>query len=181
VYIPLGGSRNNRAYKTYRNLLIVFLLTGIWHGASWNFVIWGLLHGFFLAIEHAGVKHYIPKLWRPFQHVYLLLVVLFAWVFFRAEDLSSALLYCSAMLDFASFSTETNMLNQLISIKATYAFIIGIVFSLPIVPRLFDVKSVTQNNLTQMASLTVLVSGLLYLSLLEISSATFNPFIYFRF
>lgn len=181
LYIPLGGSRNNQAYKTYRNLLIVFLLTGIWHGASWNFVVWGLLHGAFLAAEHAGMKSYLPRLWRPLQHIYLLVVVLFAWVFFRAENLDSALVYCAAMLDLSTVWADANMLDQLITRKAQYAFVFGILFSLPIIPKLFDLNSISKNSVVQLSTLFLLTTGLLYLSILEVSSATFNPFIYFRF
>ncbi len=89
LYIPLGGSRQG-AVKTYRNLVVVFLLCGLWHGASWNFVVWGAMHGVFLALERRVLKRVLQSVPRLFCHVYTLLVVLVAWVFFRVERLPDA-------------------------------------------------------------------------------------------
>ncbi len=96
LYIPLGGSRQG-AVKTYRNLVVVFLLCGLWHGASWNFVVWGALHGVFLALERRVLKRVLQSVPRLFCHVYTLLVVLVAWVFFRVERLPDALAYLQTM------------------------------------------------------------------------------------
>jgi len=87
VYIPLGGSRMS-TLRVYINLLVVFLLTGLWHGASWNFVVWGMFHGFFLASEHMGFSKILNKIWQPIQHLYLVLVIIASWVFFRANTLT---------------------------------------------------------------------------------------------
>ena len=89
LYIPLGGSRC-ATWRIYLNQLIVFFLCGLWHGSSWNFVIWGLIHGLFLVLERIGLGNFVNKLWKPLQHVYTLLIVMIGWVFFRAETLSSA-------------------------------------------------------------------------------------------
>ncbi len=84
VYIPLGGNRGGAA-KTVRNLLVVFLLTGVWHGAAWNFILWGLYHGAFLLIERFGLSRLLTAAPRFVGHVYALLIVLVGWVLFRAE------------------------------------------------------------------------------------------------
>ena len=92
LYVPLGGSRVSPA-RMYRNLVTVFFLCGLWHGASWNFVIWGLFHGTFLVVERVGLAAAIMRLPRPVRHVYLTLVVMVGWVFFRADTLPGAIAF----------------------------------------------------------------------------------------
>ena len=102
LYIPLGGNREGK-FKTYRNLMIVFFMTGLWHGASWNFVVWGLFHGVFLVVERIlQVEKFLR--FRLIQTAYALLVVMVGWVFFRAENLSSALGYLNRM--FVPYKTD---------------------------------------------------------------------------
>jgi alginate O-acetyltransferase complex protein AlgI len=95
VYVPLGGNRKG-PLRTYLNLLIVFFLTGLWHGASWNFVIWGFLHGFFLILERLFLGKWLERL-PGLNLVYTLFVVVNAWVFFNAKDLDYALDYLRMM------------------------------------------------------------------------------------
>ncbi|MGO4677939.1 MBOAT family protein [Bosea sp. 2YAB26] len=96
LYIPLGGNRGS-TFQTYRNLLVVFLLCGIWHGASWNFVFWGVLHGLMLVIERAGWGAQLLRLPMILRWSYTMLVVMVAWVFFRADTLPQALAYLKTM------------------------------------------------------------------------------------
>ena len=96
LYIPMGGNRLGEK-RTRRNLLIVFLLVGLWHGASWSFIVWGLIHGLFLIFERSRPGRFIEKMPTPLQLVYTLLVVMNAWVFFRVEKLSDALDYLAVM------------------------------------------------------------------------------------
>lgn len=96
VYIPLGGNRHG-ALRTYRNLFVVFLLTGFWHGASWNFMVWGLLHGLFLVVERMGLAGLLGRIWQPVAHAYVLAVALVGWVFFRTETIPTAIAYLRAM------------------------------------------------------------------------------------
>jgi alginate O-acetyltransferase complex protein AlgI len=96
LYIPLGGSRLGAA-KTYRNLLIVFLLTGLWHGANWNFVLWGIFHGLFLILERLGLERFLQRIPGVFRHIYVLAVVMFAWVLFRTPDADAAFAYYTAL------------------------------------------------------------------------------------
>jgi alginate O-acetyltransferase complex protein AlgI len=102
LYIPLGGNRQG-ALRTYRNLVIVFFLCGLWHGASWNFVIWGLFHGFFLVAERA-LRLRGPTL---LAHVYTLAVAMLAWVFFRTADLPTALDYLGGLFGMGAPGTQS--------------------------------------------------------------------------
>ena len=102
LYIPLGGNREGK-FKTYRNLMIVFFMTGLWHGASWNFVVWGLFHGVFLVLERMlPIEKFLR--FRLIQNIYALLVVMVGWVFFRAENLTAALDYLKRM--FVPYKTD---------------------------------------------------------------------------
>src|SRR5690606_11997976 len=96
LYIPLGGNRRG-AVRTYANLLIVMLIGGLWHGAQWNFVLWGGLHGAVLALERWGRRRLPFAVPRPVGWVATTLVVLSGWVFFRAPDLDAALGYFAAL------------------------------------------------------------------------------------
>jgi alginate O-acetyltransferase complex protein AlgI len=186
VYIPLGGNRV-RPGRVYFNLFVVFLLTGIWHGASWNFVVWGLFHGVFLAGEHMGFSRVLERAWRPLQHLYLLLVVVFSWVFFKAETLAEALQYCAAMLDFGRWSTTRFQYEQVISEGFYYAFPLGCILAAPLYPWVRD-KVVAWASGVEMRALWVLavprliaVAGLLFICAVDMAASTYNPFIYFRF
>lgn len=101
LYIPLGGNRAG-TWRTYFNLLLVFFLCGLWHGASWTFVIWGLYHGLFLVVERLGLIQLLKTIPVFFRHVYTMLVVMVGWVFFRAETLDQALAYVVRMFQFKS-------------------------------------------------------------------------------
>ena len=186
VYIPLGGSRVS-VVRVYANLLIVFTITGFWHGASWNFLVWGLFHGVFLASEHAGFSKIVDAFWRPFQHAYTLGVVIIGWVFFRSETLSGAVEYLSAMVDVTNYQTTAYQFAQVLSYEAWYAFFFGVILATPVYPAIK--KALTRisagNSIKHAFSIDmpriVILSMLLFLSVLKISASTYNPFIYFRF
>lgn len=179
VYIPLGGNRLTTA-RTYINLSIVFLLTGVWHGASWNFIVWGMFHGFFLAIEHAGFSTVLGKLWKPFQHMYLLLIVMCGWVFFKADDLPHAFGYLSAMFDINRLTITALDIYQLIDNEVLIAFCFALIFSFPVHQKFQAIVGAEPKKIIQIAYLSVTVS-VFYLAILKVSSSTYNPFIYFRF
>ncbi len=186
VYISLGGNRVSTV-RIYINLLMVFILTGFWHGASWNFLIWGLFHGVFLASEHAGFSKILKRTWKPIQHVYLLMVVIIAWVFFRADTLSQAVYYIEAMTNIYNYQTTLLQFAQVLSYEAMYAFIIGTILSLPVYSWFKKyLEKISENNITKIAVLIempklLLILSLLFFSILKIASSTYNPFIYFRF
>ena len=104
VFIPLGGSKKGK-FVTYRNLFIVWGITGLWHGASWNFVMWGLYFGIIIAIEKAGLLKILSKVHPFFQHMYLLVLILISWVLFVFDDFKMGLHYVKVM-----FGLETSIL-----------------------------------------------------------------------
>ena len=106
VYIPLGGSRAGTA-KTVRNLLIVWLLTGIWHGANWTFLLWGVYHGLLIVLEKFALKNVLPKLPAPLRRVLTFLAVMLGWVLFFSPDLGSAFRFLGRMAAVGSFADAT--------------------------------------------------------------------------
>jgi len=186
VYIPLGGNRVG-PIRVYTNLFIVFVLTGFWHGASWNFLVWGLFHGIFLASEHAGLSSVLKKAWIPLQHAYLLLIIMVSWVFFRSDTLTQAFDYLYAMGNFSNSHTTAYQYAQVLSNEALYAFAIGSILSMPVYSRLMNITETIAGSNPVRAALLVsaprmaILSTLLFASILKIASSTYNPFIYFRF
>lgn len=108
LYVPLGGNRHG-ALRTYRNLVIVFLLCGLWHGAAWNFVVWGLYHGAFLVVERAGLRGVLERLPAAVGHAYALLAILIGWVFFRADTLPHAIAYLQGMAGLAAIGAPPGL------------------------------------------------------------------------
>jgi alginate O-acetyltransferase complex protein AlgI len=180
VYKPLGGSRVS-TFKTYRNLIIVFLLSGIWHGASWNFLFWGAYHGVFLVLERAFLGKVLNKLWSPIRHVYAMLAVIVGWVFFRAENLTQALRYTKRMFSFIPsnnyYYPELYLNNRIV-----LTLLAAIIFSAPVVSYIKKVVGAmkAKSFAYEFFSDFILISILL-LSIVRLSSTTYNPFIYFRF
>ncbi len=184
LYISLGGNRKGK-YKTYRNLIIVFLVTGFWHGASWNFLIWGMIHGFFLLIERIIGNDTFKKIPKVFRHLYLLFVVLIAWVFFRAEDLSTSILYIKSMFALNNIEMDYRVMNQFIDKQLMITFIIAILGSSGFLQWGLSQFRNTGNNklsitLNQLLYYTAL-SVILVLCFSSLAGDTYNPFIYFRF
>jgi len=182
VYISLGGNRVPKA-RTYLNLLIVFILTGFWHGASWNFLIWGLFHGAFLAAEHAGFSKVLKRSWVPVQHFYVLMIAIIGWVFFRSETLSQAFQYIGTMFDLGRLQTSAFQFAQILSTETILAFIGGLILMTPVYNYLRDVtaKKLTSGNVWVAVMAQAYLAGLLFLCMLKIASSTYDPFIYFRF
>jgi len=178
LYVPLGGNRKGK-YRTYVNLLIVFFLTGLWHGASWSFVIWGLFHGVFLIIERLNIIK-LPSKLNILSRIYTLLVVLVAWVFFRAETLEYSINFIAKMF---SFSSGTNNYPYLFLNTYTYIILItGIAFAMPL--RKFIIKNIVFIIKKEIYIKTIEYSFyviIFVLSIMELAQATYNPFIYFRF
>jgi alginate O-acetyltransferase complex protein AlgI len=183
LYIPLGGNRIGER-RTYLNLLLVFLLCGLWHGASWNFVIWGLFHGAFLIMERLGLSALLARFWRPLQHAYVLMVVMVAWVFFRAETLPYAMRYLQAMAGFGSGSGLHDDARFLMTPEFLWVMVAAIIFSTPVWLRVQDVldkpRQGVQEFCVQCSGLAVLAIASLC-CVLYVAAGSYNPFIYFRF
>jgi len=190
LYIPLGGNRCSEA-RNQLNLVIVFFLCGLWHGASWTFVVWGLYHGIFLVLERTRFGKAVESLPRPLRHVYAILVVMAGWVLFRAGSFSQALAFLQNMIGVSSSVTAGHALKQYLTNQVAWALAFGGVFSLPVDAGLTRLSQWIAPRFTEdfraLARYTsALVELVCLLALLVISSAwlaggTYNPFIYFKF
>jgi alginate O-acetyltransferase complex protein AlgI len=184
LYIPLGGSRRGER-KTYRNLLLVFLLCGLWHGASWSFVVWGLWHGFFLVVERlfstlspkTGSRWPAPR-WLP--HLYTLGVVTLGWVVFRADTLGEALLYLQAMSGVSSPERVLHPLVHFVDAKLLTVVTLGLLGCGPLLARRLRRWQPLAPRAVGLLR-TGAVGLLLLASAMALAGGTHNPFIYFRF
>ena len=188
LYIPLGGNRIGTK-RTYVNLFLVFLTTGLWHGASWNFIVWGLFHGLFLIIERIGFKSILDKLPKFIRHTYTLLIVIIGWVFFKSVDLSYSIGFLKALIGYYNgwdYKVLINFDNLTLG-----AFAMAILISMPIFTKTFsrfsiDLKNPMADNVIITSDLKGIITwGLLMLLLItcifQIASNSYSPFIYFRF
>ena len=185
LYIPLGGNRKGRA-RTCINRLIVFFFTGLWHGASWTFVVWGLWHGMFLLFET-----YFPvvkKLPRVISRIYTLLVVCVGFVMFRAENLGAGLFRIKQMFTGFSFSAQqVSFVWQLLTPWFIVMAVLGIIGAAPIrgVAERIRAYAKTDEESEQRKWLQCVLYVLSFLLLswciIRLSGSTYNPFIYFRF
>lgn len=178
LYIPLGGNKKGK-YRTYFNLFLVFFVTGLWHGASWNFIVWGLFHGMFLIVERLGFDTILEKLWKPFQHAYTLLIVIIGWVFFRSPDLKYAKEYIVKLFNFSSGSNSIEDSIRFLTMgndTIVYA-VLAILFSIPLY-KYFD--SLLHRNQFKYLRPIVFIA-LFFISILYVAADSYNPFIYFKF
>ena len=175
LYIPLGGNRKGAA-RTYVNLALVMLLGGLWHGASWNFVIWGGIHGGMLAFERMqGKDSFYRRLPAPLQVALTYVLVLISWVFFRAADLPAALAYCAAMLGLAAPEAQAWLIRGIIYQPYYLVFLVLAAAVTWGCPQTWD----WSRRLN--APKIVIALLLLLISLVLLTTQAFNPFIYFIF
>lgn len=175
LYIPLGGSRKGKA-RTCLNLMIVFLATGIWHGANLTFLVWGLYHGVFTVLERLNV---IRCKNRVFGRIYTLLAVMFGFVLFRADSLPAAGRYIAAMFGFTSVGAGdiTRFLTPLVITVAAVAAVI----SFPVLPAIRNRISGTRAGAVMRAVSYPAVLLLFALCVMLLAANSYSPFIYFRF
>ncbi|MDB1944563.1 MBOAT family protein [Clostridium tertium] len=176
LYIPLGG---NRRGNVYFNLFVVFLVTGLWHGASWNFVIWGLWHGMFMIIERVIRNEKWYKKIPSFIKIFItLFIVIIGWVLFKATTLEEGLKYLSIMFGLSNFSNITFEYTYFISRKFIVLIIIGIIASTPIFKNIFNrYRDIKVFELIK----TILIILLFIISIIFMVNSTYSPFIYFQF
>ncbi len=183
VYIPLGGNRKGLARKLV-NMLVVWFLTGLWHGASWNFVLWGLYFFIFLVIENIGLRKILEKI-PVLGNIYLLVVVFFGWILFRFSDLSLMWtvikgLFCANGNPFIDFEANTMWLNYI------FFIIVAIISCTPIAKKtggFLRAKGETSKAVAVgFGTVEVIIPlALLLLSAMALVGNSYNPFIYFRF
>jgi len=192
LYIPLGGNKGTPG-RTYLNLTIVFLLTGLWHGASWNFIVWGLLHGMFMMFERLGLETALRRTHVIVQHLYLLLVVQISWVFFRAQDLGHGITYLRAMFAGTVSPAGIYALDNYLTNYVLLAFAAGLLFSSGWAPRYCARRVFFSCRASQRAGRAavmvpalaafkaILFFSVLFLCLVNVSAESHKAFIYFRF
>jgi len=178
VYIPLGG---NRKGNVYANLLIVFIVTGFWHGASFNFLVWGLWHGLFLVVERLFKGREVNnKKFVPLRYVLTILVVVIGWVFFRSPDLRYALSYLGIMFGIIKPENVGFTMQYYFSLGNIFIMCLAILASTPAMKRLFELfKTRNAVILKWVTSAAVLI--LFFVCIVIVTSTSYNPFIYFRF
>jgi alginate O-acetyltransferase complex protein AlgI len=192
VYIPLGGNRRGQL-RTVRNLLIVFFLTGLWHGAAWRFIVWGLFHGGFLMLERFGLGRGLQSAPRPLRHLYAVLVVMVGWVFFRADSLPQALHYLAEMARPGGFETPDAALSILLNAQSMTALVAGSLLAMPLLPALMerlrapraepprpDLPGRLETRSVHALPIPLLAAGFV-VSIAILVGSTLNPFLYFRF
>jgi alginate O-acetyltransferase complex protein AlgI len=210
LYIPLGGSRLGTS-RTYLNLVVVFFLCGLWHGASFSFVAWGLYHGLFLVLERAGLVRFLEVggafervcaratgqalarfLRGVVTHGYVVFVVMIGWVFFRASDLGAAGHYLSTLFGLRSGAPLIHHVDQWLDPLLACALIAGVIGSTDWVPRVVawyerGSDEPAASGVTRVWRASLLVAAHVALacvflgSAFELAAGSYNPFIYFRF
>ena len=182
VYIPLGGNRKGLPRQLF-NILVVWMLTGIWHGAGWNFLFWGLWFALFLILEKLFLGEVLESVPKVFGRVYTLAVVLISWVFFALESPGEILAYLQAMFGMNGVG-PVNSLAMFLSNEYLVLLVIALVACLPLGSRLVHaLKSSKTGPAMALYRLgeKVIPAVLLLLSVAYIVDASYNPFLYFRF
>lgn len=179
LYIPLGGNRVSTS-RLYFNLWLVFLLSGLWHGASWNFVIWGAYHGFFLIIDRLFLLKFLKKIGKFPATIITFFIVIIGWVVFRIENMTDIWIFLERLFAF-DFSSSPDLSAKFCSI-----FIIAVIFSFLTSFKFgqkIDQFVFKRENYSIATHITFAVLALiaLILSISSITTSGFNPFIYFRF
>ena len=189
LYIPLGGNRISEG-RTCFNLLVVFFLCGLWHGASLTFIVWGLYHGFFLVLERTRFGELQAKLPRPLRHLYMIFVVMMGWVIFRANTFTAAGDFLHALFGLGHVPYAQSLASYTTN-QVVWAIGSGILFSGPlwdwlrtVCARLGQAFPTACRPVVQIAGSAleiILIVALLLISSAWLASGTYNPFIYFRF
>ena len=176
LYIPLGG---NRKGNTYLNLFIVFLVTGLWHGASWNFIAWGIWNGIFIIIEKIiNKKRWYIKIPCFIKTTITMFIVILGWVLFRANGLMDAINYLSIMFGINKATTVTYQFSYFVNKKLVFWMIISIIGSTPISGNMLRLY---KNKKKFEMLKTIFIGILLIISIIFIVNSTYSPFIYFQF
>ena len=177
VYIPLGGNRVSKG-RMILNIFIVWLLTGIWHGANWTFIVWGLFYFVLLLFEKLTQIYKKDKFTKFFGHIYTLFFVIIAWVIFRADNIQVAIEYIGKMFGINSKGIVDGAFFEYMK-QGIVILILGIICSLPI--KKYIVRHIKHNNWYISLFRSILLICIFMLSLILSIKSTYNPFIYFNF
>lgn len=178
MYIPLGGNRKGKKIQ-FRNLMIVWFATGLWHGASWNFVVWGLYFGLLIFSEKMYIGKLLEKLPRSVGHIYTLVLIIIGWVFFEALSLRGAMAYLGVMFGISGNVVVDNM--GLYTLRSNFMIItLAIIAATPFFKNLLKL---IKEKLQLRGVAVAIVSNILilFISTVYLVSETYNPFLYFRF
>ena len=177
VYIPLGGNRVSKL-KNYRNLFVVWFLTGLWHGANWNFIFWGLYYCALIIIEKAFLKKWLDKS-TIISHIYTMLIVIVGWVFFEFENMGQGFKYIKTMFGFGGNAIyDSNALYYLLTYGLV--FIVLIICSTPIIKNILG-KMKRNPNKGYPVVYSLLIIFVLFICTAYLVNESYNPFLYFRF
>jgi alginate O-acetyltransferase complex protein AlgI len=180
LYIPLGGNRVDTRFRLYMNLWIVFLISGLWHGASWNFVIWGAYHGLFLVLDRLFLKKLLDRSGATIATFFTFLVAILGWVLFRLDTFSEAMTYYGRLFSFDFQPVEWHQrldLAIIMFIAFIFSFITLTRFGRKLERKVFFETYTTKRYIT----MGIIVVLLFLLSVGSVAATGFNPFIYFRF
>ncbi len=178
LYIPLGGNRISTA-RTYINLWIVFVISGLWHGANWNFILWGVFHGILLVAERSFLLKYLSKIPKFIQIGFTFFLINLSWVLFREENLSLAMKFYRRLFTLGDFFKPINIrMGEIINTKQIAIFVIAMLIIFMPWKKIFH-KNIS-NKKTEIF-LGVFNLGLFIFAIMELFNSQFNPFIYFRF
>lgn len=177
VYIPLGGNRKGLG-RTIFNLFVVWALTGLWHGSSWNFVLWGLYFGVLIALERFGWGKILEKLPKIFSTLYTFVLVVFGWVLFDTNTLTDAWNYFKAMFGATGIAADTT--SQYLFASNVVIFAVCIFASTDYFTKIVD-KIKEKKEVVYKYAAPVIQLGVLVICTAYLVDATYNPFLYFRF
>ncbi len=190
VYFPLGGSRVNQAHH-YANLIFVFILTGLWHGSSWCFILWGLMNGLLLVIEQMLPRDFFVRLWRPIGILYVNLAFVLQGVFFRSGTVDYAMKFFAAMFGFNDPGSITTTMPLIMNTEFGLAIALGLIGYGPVIPFLRDrISAFVEKQqgapgsvlrVAYGAIITLAFAGIMMFSYMAIASETFTPFLYGQF
>lgn len=178
VYIPLGGNRSGLP-KQLRNLLAVWFLTGLWHGASWNFIVWGLYFGFFVTVEKLFLLQWLQRGPGFIGHVYTLLIVIIGWVFFEVDNLATAWQFIGTMFGYGAHGFADQ--QALYDLSANIILLIVLVLCATPLPRRVLSAIRERGNMAGAIAVPVIYLLFMFLSTAYLVNETYNPFLYFRF
>jgi alginate O-acetyltransferase complex protein AlgI len=181
LYVPLGGNRRG-PLRTYTNLWIVFLVCGLWHGAAWTFVLWGVFHGALLVVERMGLGHFLARAPRVVAQPLTIALVMIGWVFFRADSLADARALLAAMFGLTEIGPLARPVALYLDRYELSTLGVGALLSLPLAPAYFAWRARTRPRSLLLDSGEALVTlGLALAAAVGLAAQTSTPFLYFRF